>query len=243
MPHSGAYSNTDMSAIPAGEKVDLYYHSIGKRTMAAGDSLSLRLASGKADYDRIVEWVVPDTRDEWGRPVEEHVRNRDPEKYQDAAWDAVRFRNPLDFPMTTGAISFVSGGHFNGQQLSYWANPGEQAVVRITKAMSLRTRCFEREENEAENNREIINWGGRNFRKVRVVGELTAVNHRKDTMNLRIRRCFSGELTQADESPKCTVLEEGVYSLNQRNELVWELPLAAGETKKLTYHYTVLVWH
>ena len=56
-----------------------------------------------------------------------------------------------------------------------------------------------------------------------------------------IRRRFSGELVSADQSPKQTLLEEGVYSINKRNELLWTLTLKPGEETKLTYTYTVLV--
>jgi hypothetical protein len=37
------------------------------------------------------------------------------------------------------------------------------------------------------------------------------------------------------------LLERGVYSVNQRQELVWTLNLAPGEQKLLHYTYEVLV--
>ncbi len=56
-----------MVATPTGEGVDLHYQSIGKRTLAAGDALSLRVARGESAYDRIVEWPIPDMRNEDGK--------------------------------------------------------------------------------------------------------------------------------------------------------------------------------
>ena len=56
-----------MVATPTGEGVDLHYQSIGKRTLAEGDALALRVARGEAAYDRIVEWPIPDMRNEYGR--------------------------------------------------------------------------------------------------------------------------------------------------------------------------------
>ncbi len=41
--------------------------------------------------------------------------------------------------------------------------------------------------------------------------------------------------------PECVLREEGVYSVNGRNELVWTLGLAPGEEIGLIYQYTVLV--
>ena len=68
-------------------------------------------------------------------------------------------------------------------------------------------------------------------------------NHRKETIALVIRRRFSGELLKAEGDPKASLSAEGVVSVNKRNELLWSLPLKAGEEKKLKYSYTVLVPH
>ena len=83
--------------------------------------------------------------------------------------------------------------------------------------------------------------GGRQFRKSTVEGELAVNNHRKESINLVIRRRFSGDLLKADGDPKSSLREEGVYSINRRNELVWTMLLKAGEERKRKYTYTVLV--
>jgi len=231
----------DLSALPTGEGPDVHYQPVGKMTLAEGDSLALSVASATAPYERIVEWIVPDTRTANGRYIEDYQRQEDPDKYQDAAWDAVRFKNPLAFPMTTGPATLMAGQRFLGQCMSYWTNAGEQASIRITKALSIRTRSIEQE--EANEKREIVNWGGHEFRKVTVKGQLTASNHRKENVKLLIRRRFSGDLLEADGQRQCTLLEEGVYSVNKRNELNWTITLKPGEEQTLSYRYTVLVYH
>jgi hypothetical protein len=228
----------DLSAVPSGDGVDLHYQDIGPQTMGEGDSLALETASAKAAYDRIVEWVVPDTRRADGVFISEGERDNDPEKYRDAAWDAVRFRNPLSFPMTTAPAMIVADGRFNGQRLSYWVNPGEETTLHVTKALSIRTRSTEQ---EIGNNRETVYIGGNQYRKASVDGELRANNHRKEAVTMVIRRRFSGDLVSADQSPKQTLLEEGVYSVNKRNQLLWSLTLKPGEEVRLNYRYTVLV--
>jgi hypothetical protein len=231
--------SVDLSAVPQGEGVDLHYQSIGKRTLAEGDSLSLSVAKASSPYERIVEWVVPDTRDADGRAMDEYRRREDPEKFEDAAWDAVRFRNPLPFAMTTAPAMVIDGGHFAGQRTSYWVNTGEQTTLQVTKALSIRTRAIEQE--DADQARQTVSVGGRNYRKVAVKGELTASNHRQKDVTLVIRRQFSGDLVKADGEPKSTLREEGVYSVNRRNELTWTLPLKSGEARTLAYQYTVLI--
>lgn len=234
----------DLSANPAGEGVDLYYHSIGKRNLKEGEALALEVAVGQGAYERIIEWRVPDTRDEWGRPYDqnnyEYQRQQHPERFDDSAWDAVRFKNPLGFPMTTAAATIVARGRFNGQGMTMFVNSGEQTTLRINKALSVRTRAIEVEQ---EKDREITNWGGRNFRKVGVKGNLSINNHRNEEIKVLVRRQFTGELVSADGDPKKILREEGVYSVNTRRELIWEVTLKPGEEKTLSYQYTVLVSH
>ncbi len=226
----------DLSA----DGVDIYYHSIGIRDLNEGDALALQTAAATVPYQRIIDWLVPDTRQANGRFIEDYQRQQDPEKYEDAAWDAIRFANPLTFPMTTAAAMIVEGGHFRGQTMSYFTNPGSEVVLSITKALSLSTRAVE---NEEEGERRIVSIGGRTFRETSVEGELSATNHRKEAVSLLVRRRFSGELIEADREPTVKQLEEGAYYINRRNELVWNLDIQPGESITLRYRYKVLVYH
>ncbi len=230
-------SAAELGAIPTGEGVDLHYESVGKRTLAEGDALSLTVGKGTAKYDRIVEWIVPDTRDAYGRGMDGHGHSE-----EDEPWDALRFRNPLKFAMTTGPAMVIADGKFNGQRTSYWTNAGEETVLRVDKALSVRTRSTETEDAK-EGNRDLVWIGARQYRKTVVEGEVTVNNHRKETVQLVIRRRFSGELISAEGEPKSALREEGVYSVNKRNELLWTIPLKVGEERKLKYRYSVLVSH
>ncbi|MGA2061770.1 MAG: hypothetical protein ABSG67_14890 [Thermoguttaceae bacterium] len=228
----------DLNAIPTGEGVDLYYQDINQQTLDEGDSLAVETASGKAIYDRIVEWIIPDTRQANGRYIDESQRQNEPDKYQDAVWDAVRFRNPFGFPMTTAPAMFVADGKFNGQQMSYWVNSGEETTLHITKALSVRTRSVEQ---EVDNARDLIYIAGEPFRKITLEGTILANNHRNEQIALVIRRRFSGELASADKDPKISLLEEGAGYINKRNQLTWSSTLKPGEEVKLVYRYTLLV--
>lgn len=225
--------------IPADESIDIHYQPIGRQSLAEGDALSLSIAEGKADYERIVEWIVPDNRDVNGRYIDQYQREQFPEKFEDAAWDAVKFKNPLTFAMTTAPAMFMRDGKFLGQTTSTWVNAAESTTLRITKALSIRTSSREVEDPQKE--REIVWVAGNDFRKVSVKGTLSAENFRKVDAKIIIRRQFSGELVKADENPKVTLREEGVWSVNQRNEMEWTITLKPGEKKSLEYLYTVLV--
>jgi len=235
----GNYRNSPieiaLGAVPTGEGVDLHFQSIGKRTLSKGEVLALTVAKGKADYERVVEWLVPDSRNEYGQ-LSEHGRDD-----ADDAWDALKFKNPLPYPMTTGPATVSSAGDFNGQRTSFWVNAGEETVLRVGKALSVRTRAAEYELSKPDAERELVWIGGRQYRKATVEGELAVGNYRKDTVTLYIRKRFTGELVKAEGNPRVTLRQAGAYLVNKQNELVWSLTLKGGEDKKLKYSYSVLV--
>jgi hypothetical protein len=227
-----------------GDSIDLNFHSIGKRSLRRGSALALSTGKGQAGYERIVDWTIPDNRDEWGNPREN--RQIDPssgEPLQDDIWDALKFKNPLPFAMTSAPAMVMAQGKFSGQRQVLWTNRGEEATLRINKALSIRARHVEFEEQKGNgvSERDVIHIGGRRFRRATVNGELRLCNHRSADAKLLIKRHFSGDLVKADGNPKVDLREEGIWTANKRNELNWTLTLKPGEERNLTYQYTVLV--
>ena len=74
-----------------------------------------------------------------------------------------------------------------------------------------------------------------------MIGELTLKNYRQSNARVLVNLEFSGELISADGNPKRSMPERGIYSVNQRNRLEWEVELKPGEELKLNYKYSVLV--
>ena len=237
----GSPNPPGLGATPTGEGVDLHYEPIGKRSIAEGETVSLTVATGKADYERVVEWLVPDARNEYGQA---EARSNGRERAEDDVWDALKFKNPLAFPMTTGPATVTAHGRFNGQRASYWVNPGEETVLRVEKTLSVRTRATETDQSVKEGDgRIVVRVAGRLNVRTPVDGELTVGNYRKEAVKVLIRRRFSGELVKADGAPATVRLGEGVASVNKRNELVWTITLKPGEEQTLKYSYTVLMPH
>ncbi|HPR64434.1 MAG TPA: hypothetical protein PK014_09460 [Thermoanaerobaculia bacterium] len=238
LPDTSSSGAFDPSAGLSGDGPDIHYQPAGKRSLRTGEALFLTTAIGRASYERIVEWTIPDTRRADGRTIEEYQRRDDPDAYQDSAWDALIFNNPLPFPMTTAPAAIIAGDRFLGQQVSTWVNPGDETTFHITKALSIKTRTTETEE---EGTREVIYIGGDDFRRTSVKGTLILENRRNRDARVVIRRRFSGDLLEAEENPSITLREEGVWSVNKRNELTWDLVVPAGKSITLGYRYSVLV--
>lgn len=229
----------------AGEGPDIHLQTIGKRSMGIGDVLSFSNGKATADYERIVEWSIPDNRDAWGR-YHDTYRDRDARHPQDTdhPWDMLRFRNPLPFPMTTAPATIISNQQFFGQNVSFWANPKEMTQIPVTKSMSVRVNAteFERmgQANQSAQPKTVERYGHR-YREAIIDVALTMVNRRAEPVKMIVKRGFSGELEKEINGATVRVLNEDLGAVNRKHEIQWEFELPSGETKKLTYAYVVLI--
>jgi hypothetical protein len=211
---------------------DIYIQPIGARELAKGESLAMSVARKEAAFERVVEWSVNDPRDPRGR-----YTRREPSD-EEAPWDAVRFRNPFDFPMTTAPAMIVEQGSFRGQTRSDWVNPGQVNCLRVTKALSVRAEYHEVEE---EGKREVVWIAGDDFRRTTAKATLKLHNARATPVTMSIRMEFSGELLEADRNPEKRLRTEGISSVNPRRELLWDIQLEPGEEAAIGFRYSVLV--
>ena len=230
-------ADSAVSPLPGtGLSEDIHFTPGGKVTLAKGDVLYKTLATARADYERLVEWEIPDRRDQWGRFQQNYgSRNENPDG---DLWDAVRFRNPLKAPITTAPVEIVDGEKLLGQSTIKWVNPGEEALVKITKAMTV---SGSRNEYELPGSRELVSIGGYNYRRPEVEGTIKLRNFRTHDAKVVAKRQFSGEFISAQGEPKNRLLEAGVYNINPRHELTWEITLKPGEELSYHYRYSVLV--
>jgi hypothetical protein len=220
----------DLGATPAGEGVDLHYESIGKRTLLRDETMSLSVAKAKADYERVVEWTVGTS------PVaKKHGRA----EVKDEIWDVLLYKNPFKFPMTTAPAMVVENGKFNGQRTSYWTNTGEEAALRITRSLSIRTMSRETADSKAN---EPVVVDNRTYSKVYLKGEIAMSNHRAQPVKLHIRHAIRGVISEIDGDPKTITREDSLEDINRINEVMWTANLNPGEERKMSYKYSVLVY-
>jgi len=217
-----------------GASADIHYQAIGAMALGEGEALALRTAEAGAEFDRIVQWVILNDRDEYGRenhPAEVGEGEGEP-------WDAITFRNPFDFPMTTAPAAMFDGVRFLGQSQSGWVNVGGRATIPLTRALSVSGVYSETEE---EGGRGEVRVFGLRCREAIVEGSIELTNRRGEPVEAVIRRHFSGDLIEAQGEPAQRLLGVGARSLNPRQELVWRREVAAGDTVTLSFRYKVYV--
>jgi len=238
---SAAYQAVGMSD---GAGSDIHYRPIGKLSLKKGETVALPLGSKTTDYKRIVDWNIADRRDYWGRLT----RNDDSAEGQ-VLWDSVKFNNPFEFPLTTGAIEIVEDGRIVGQAQCAWTNPGDETLVKITKALSVKGRCEEESDGKGVRSKisslaadERFHYDDHDYRKETITAKIRVQNFRKEVASLNVKKVFSGELVESDLKPtKTRNLPVHDGRVNVERELVWEFDLQPGETKEIKVVYWLWV--
>ena len=236
-PNAAAYGAVEMGA-----GSDIHYREVGKVTLGKGETLTLPLGAKETKVERLVDWDLNDRRDFWGRLAEE--------EFKPELWDAVKVRNPFAFPLTTAPMEVVEQGRILGQSPCAWTNPGDEAIVKVTKALSVKGSYEERGAGKTLTNETLSSLGvGERFRfndydyrKEVVTATMKLTNFRKETAKLRVKKTFSGELVKSDVEPtKRHDPPPADSRVNAVHELTWEFELKAGETREVSFTYWLWV--
>jgi hypothetical protein len=241
--HQSLVANTGFDPIlAAGEGPDIYYNNIGKKTLDAGDTLSLSTGKGESDYRRVLESNLVTLIQNY------YVNIRDKRQGTDRfitpdVFDVLKFPNPLPFPMTTAPATVTEKQKFLGQSQSNWVNPGQVASVKITKVMNVPITYFEQGEDHeprkitSRSNADTFYYSGRDYISRTVTGTIEVTNQRNEDIILHLNSVFladAGGLKQIEPPPTKQSISTKDYAPNDLLDLFWELPLKAGEKKKIT---------
>lgn len=228
----GGFGGQGMSTSAAADDgADVHYQPVGARSLGVNETLFLQVASASAAYDSVVVWNLPDTRGVQGYSMPQ------PGAPPESLWDAVRFKNPFPFPMTTAPAAVQKNGQFLGSKASEWANPGDEALVYVSKALSVIAKSEEKEAQERPN----VSTGGFSAMQSTITGTLNLHNLRAEAAELIIHKGLSGEFVESSAEPEIQVGVGGAGQFNPSLKLTWRLRLEPGEEKALTYTYRFLV--
>ena len=148
--HVIANAGFDTTALAAGEGPDIHYNSIGKRSLDTGDTLSLTVGKGEADYRRVLECdLSPHMLNNYNEIARNwhSWQNYNNRLVTPDVFDVLKFQNPLSFPMTTAPATVTEKSRFLGQSQSYWVNPQQVASIKITKVMNVAVTYSEKAED------------------------------------------------------------------------------------------------
>jgi hypothetical protein len=212
---------------------DLFLYPLEGVTLAKGEVGYWGLFTESVPYQHIYQWEIPDymtDRDEYRRRTEE------PEA--EVVWHSLRLENTTKLPWTTAPAETIEKDQILGQDILHYTNVGSQTVLKITQALGVKA-----EEREVETGRELeaLRMHGYVYDQITIRGDLRVRSFKAEPITLEVTKTVSGELQSTSPEAETTKLATGLWRVNPTSMLKWTLEVPAGETREISYTYTVLV--
>jgi hypothetical protein len=216
---------------------DLFLYPVKNVCLKRGETAYIPLFKGMLPYRHIYTWQIGDYLDDNNR-YRSSLRHNSDGKLAEEIWHSCRFKNTLDIPLTTAAAEFIKDDRFVGQDICYYTAPMAQSTIRINRAMNV---LAEQAEFEEKRERNAATFHGYRYDKVIVRGELKIKSRLDKDVDLEITKELSGELIKTEPVAKDSKVAKGLRQVNPKHNLVWEVKIKSGESRKIHYQYEVYV--
>lgn len=155
-------------------------------------------------------------------------------------WHQLELTNQTGSPWTTGAVMLLRGHLPLAQELLTYTPINGKALVPITVAVDLRGRTEEREIDRKIN---ALHHNSHAYTLIRKKGVVTLINYRKEKATMRIALSMGGRVEKVsdegviklDDYRQSDWPDSRAQYMNPHSDIAWELELAPGETRELTY--------
>jgi hypothetical protein len=218
---------------------DLFLYSRSDVTLAKGERASYNVFSGNVAYEHLYNWEVEDQPrvDAYGNVINPNQNPQDGNR-ADSIWHSIRLKNSTKFPWTSAPALVVSGDKPVSQDTLTYTQKGANSTLRVTIATDIRA---SHEEREVARQPEINHRRGYNYDLVTVEGKLKVKNYKMKPVHLAISKTLRGKTELQSDLGKTVQLGEGIESDNPRSRLTWEISLAPGQERVVTYRYRIWV--
>ena len=204
---------------------DLFCYTLPHFSCEQGKSILRELFSCEVPYSHVYTCRVPNQS-----MLERLSRSGEP---MADVWHCVRLSNASEWAWSTGIVTCTVGGQIAARSTLYFAAPGAETLLRLSKSMQTEVRC-----SEELLKREERNVPGRRNDSVTVStfrGAVTLKNGSARAMDLRLVKEVNGLVTSVDREGKINVSPS--YSGNPRSTVEWNCTVPPGEEVEVTYTY------
>ena len=230
---------TGVDEMASAPEEDLFLYSRSDVTLAKGERASYNVFSGSVAYEHLYNWEVEDQPrvDASGNVINPNQNPQDGNR-ADSIWHLIRLKNSTKYPWTSAPALVVSGDKPVSQDTLTYTQKGATSTLRVTVATDIRA---SHEEREVTRQPEINHRRGYNYDLVTVEGRLKVKNYKSKQVHLAIGKTLRGKTELQSDQGKTVQLGEGIESDNPRSRLSWEITLAPGQERVVTYRYKIWV--
>ncbi len=231
--NSGAAGDAyfESSFTTEGEKAgDMYIYKLGKITLAEQTKGTFPIFAASVDYKDKYEGTIADaTNYFYNRFVLQEEKTYD-------VFHSLEIKNVSAVPLTTASVMVVNEKEqFVAQDELKYTPVGATTNIRLSKAIDVIMKNQEEEKAREDNAKKI---GKVSYSKVVLKGIVNVENYQGKEATITVTKALTGTVLGQSNDGKVTKKNSYTY-INPASEIKWEVKLAAGEKKTLTYEYEV----
>lgn len=214
-----------------GEKTgDMYIYKLGKVSLAKESKGSYPIFANTIEYKDKYEGTIYDITNFYNnRFVNEEEQRFD-------VFHSLEIKNISGVPLTTASIMVINEkDQFLAQDELKYTPVNASTDIRLSKAIDLIMKNVEEEQNRVDNAKKI---GKSNYSKVILKGEVVIENFQKNEVSVVVKKNVNGTVNSSSDGGSVSRNKNYSY-INPSSDIKWEVKLAAGQKKTLTYIYEV----
>ena len=214
-----------------GEKAsDMYIYKLGKVTLPKESKGSYPIFANNIEYKDKYEGSIYDIINFYS------TRYVQPEEKQFDIYHSLEIKNTSGVPLTTASIMVINEkDQFLAQDELKYTPVNASTDIRLSKAIDILMKNNEEEVSRMDNAKKI---GKSNYSKVVLKGEIVIENFQKNEVTVAVKKNVNGTVNSSTDGG--VVLRNKNYSyINPSSDIKWDVKLAAGQKKVLTYNYEV----
>ncbi len=228
---------------------DLFVYGVGATTLRKGMRATLPLWQATAPLKHLYTLDIALVRDSrsGGLAAGNAGAPDSPLRFAEhRVWHQFELANSGAMPWTTGAALILRGSVPLGQELLTYTPSGSATLLPVTVAVDMR--CGFRED-EIERIPNALNWWNDHWTLIRKTVTVTVSNHRDERSHTRVTVALGGRASEASDGGTVQLTDfrtsdwgnSSPYAPNNHSDVRWDLDLAPGEVKTLTFTCEVYV--
>jgi hypothetical protein len=229
------------SSVDGASHEDLYFYNIKNVSLKKGGRALHTILQTEVPIEHIYEVDLPQNgnNDIYRRSLNFSSN------HSNEVWHSIKINNNCGKPFTTGTamVTKLTDGKrkpISEDKLTYTPDAGH-SFLKLTTAPEVNIVDNEKEVSRVANKKKDHN--GYYYDLVTVEGEVRVKNYKDKKIDLNIRRAVVGKLTSSAPDWKTSKQVTLYGTLNEVNDVCWEIKMGANESKLIKYKYEILIRH
>ncbi|HYE04291.1 MAG TPA: hypothetical protein VEL07_02110 [Planctomycetota bacterium] len=230
--------------LAAERQQDLFVHSVPPTTLRKGMRATVPLWQMTAPLSHLYTLdiaIVRDAQSGARAPERDPADPRSPLRFAEhRVWHQFELTNVGQAPWTTGAALILRGNVPLGQELLTYTPIRGSSLLPVTVAVDM---CGDFTETETERVPSALEWAGYPYAMVRKTATVTVSNLRAERSRTRVGVALGGRASAPSDGGTVRLTDfraddwndNGYRAPNNHSEVRWELDLAPGEVRTLTF--------